>query len=68
MGLIWKAIEALLTGSSNDTKSKLEKEMNYNGLEDWQKDLVRKGDYEPHNFEETGDLNEDDYYYEDDNN
>jgi len=39
--------------------------MDYNGLEDWQKDLVRKGDYEPHNFEETGDLDEDDYYYED---
>lgn len=66
MGLIWKLIEAVITGSSNDTKSKLEKEMDYNGLEDWQKDLVRKGDYEPHNFEEMGDLDEDDYYYEDD--
>lgn len=35
------------------------------GLEDWQKDLVKKGDYEPWNFEEE-DLEEDDYYYEDD--
>ena len=65
MGLIWKLIEAVLTGSENDKKSKLEKEMDYNGLEDWQKYLVRKGDYEPHNFEESGDLDEDDYYYED---
>lgn len=65
MGLIWKIIEALAIGSSNDKKSKLEREMDYNGLEDWQKDLVRKGDYEPHNFEETGKLDEDDYYYED---
>lgn len=35
------------------------------GLEDWQKDLVKKGDYDPWNFEEE-DLEEDDYYYEDD--
>ena len=35
------------------------------GLEDWQKDLVKKGDYAPWNFEEE-DLEEDDYYYEDD--
>jgi len=69
MELIWKLIEAVLIGTeNNDKKSKLEKEMNYNGLEDWQKDLVRKGDYEPHNFEETGNLDEDDYYYDDDNN
>lgn len=65
MGLIWKIIEAIALGTSNDKKSKLEREMNYNGLEDWQKDLVRKGDYEPHNFEENGKLDEDDYYYED---
>jgi len=65
MGLIWKLIEALLTDSENNKKSELEKEMDYNSLEDWQKDLVRKGDYEPHNFEESGDLDEDDYYYDD---
>ena len=35
------------------------------GLEDWQKDLVNKGEYEPWNFEEE-DLDEDDYYYDDD--
>ena len=34
-------------------------------LEDWQKDLVRPGHYDPWSFEETRDLEEDDYYYED---
>ena len=34
------------------------------GLEDWQEDLVRSGQYEPWNFEEEN-LEEDDYYYED---
>ena len=64
MGFIWKLIEAVLTDSENNKKSKLEKEMDSNGLEDWQKDLVRKGEYEPHNFEESGDLDDDDYYYD----
>lgn len=45
---------------------KLEKEMDNYALEEWQKDLVRKGEYDPWNFEEDGDLTEDDYYYEDD--
>ena len=34
-------------------------------LEDWQKELVRNGEYDPCDFEEDGDLEEDDYYYED---
>lgn len=44
---------------------KLEKEMDNYGLEEWQRDLVRKGEYDPWNFEEDGDFTEDDYYYED---
>lgn len=40
-------------------------ELDNYGLEDWQKDLVKKGEYDPWNFEEE-DLEEDDYYYEDD--
>ena len=40
--------------------------MNAYNLEDWQKDLVRQGRYNPWNFEEDGELEEDDYYYEDD--
>lgn len=42
------------------TKQELD---NY-GLEDWQQDLVNKGEYEPYNFEEE-DLEDDDYYFED---
>ena len=42
-----------------------EEELNNYGLEEWQKDLVRKGKYEPWDFEEE-DLDEDDYYSEDD--
>ncbi|MBR3325248.1 MAG: hypothetical protein IKG14_04300 [Clostridia bacterium] len=51
----------------SDVDEELEKEMDDYMLEDWQKDLVRKGEYEPWNFEEDGKLEEDDYYYEDDN-
>lgn len=36
-------------------------------LEDWQKELVRKEEYSSENFEEDGELDEDDYYNEDDN-
>ena len=46
-------------------KEELEKEMTRNGLDEWQKNLVRKGDFEPFNFEEE-DLDEDDYYHDDD--
>ena len=49
--------------SSNDD---LEERMDDLELEDWQKDLVREGKYDPENFEESEDLEEDDYYYEDD--
>lgn len=50
----------LLFGSSEDKKNK-----NTDGLEDWQKKLVDDGQYEPDSFEEDGDLEEDDYYSED---
>ena len=53
---------------ANQSKE-LEKEMDYYGLNDHEKELVRKGDYDPWNFEypENGEpLDEDDYYSEDD--
>ena len=43
----------------------LEEEMNNLDLEDWQKDLVREGKYDPENFEEDDSEDEDDYYHED---
>lgn len=66
MGLIWEIIKSVAGSSSSDTNSRKEKEMDNYGLEPWQKELVRKGDYDPWNFEESGDLEEDDYYYEGD--
>lgn len=50
--------------NKNDSKY-TSKELDPYGLEDWQKELVKKGEYDPWNFEED-DLEEDDYYHEDD--
>ncbi len=44
---------------------KLETEMDAYNLEEWQKELIRQGDYNFWNFEEGEDLEEEDYYYED---
>lgn len=66
MGLIFKIIEEL-SKNTNDKDSKLEKEMDLYGLEDVEKEYVRRGDYEPYNFEDSKDeLDEDDYYYDND--
>lgn len=35
-------------------------------LEDWQKELVKEGKYNPENFDEDDSSDEDDYYHEDD--
>ncbi len=54
----------------NDLFSKKEdkdKKIETDSLEDWQKKLVKKGEYNAWNFEEDGDLEDDDYYNEDDN-
>ena len=63
---IFFALVIGLNESSIQSKSStLKKEMDNYGLEEWQKDLVRKKEYNPWNFEEE-DLEDDDYYYEDD--
>ena len=49
---------------TKNLNKELEDEMDEYCLEDWQKDLVRKGEYNPWNFEEE-DLEEGDYFYED---
>ncbi len=49
---------------SQEKDEKLEKEMDIYGLEDWQKEEVRKGNYDPWSFEEE-DLEDDDYYHDD---
>lgn len=42
------------------------KEINNFALEDWQKDLVKSGNYDPNNFGEDDDMEPDDYYYDED--
>lgn len=45
--------------------SKKEDKNKDNGLMPWEQDEVDKGDYEDYNFEEEEDLEDDDYYSED---
>lgn len=69
MGLIWEILKVVSDVQDENEKKKQqqkEKEMKAYELEEWQKELVRKGEYDPWNFEEDGDLEEDDYYNEDD--
>ncbi len=54
-----------LFNNDEDNDEELESEMNDLNLEEWQKDLVREGKYSPYDFEEE-ELEEDDYYSEDD--
>ena len=54
-----------LFNNDEDIDEELESEMDDLNLEEWQKDLVREGKYSPYNFEEE-ELEEDDYYSEDD--
>lgn len=42
------------------------KEINNFDLENWQKDLVKSGNYDPNNFGEDDDMEPDDYYYDED--
>ena len=53
-------------GFFDKDNGELEERMNNLDLEDWQKDLVREGMYDPENFEEDDSNDEDDYYHEDD--
>lgn len=56
----------ILNSVDNDSNDEeLEQRMDDLDLEDWQKELVRKGEYDPENFDEEPE-DEDDYYYEDD--
>ncbi len=50
--------------SKDEKKKKLEQEMDWNNLDDYEKEEVRKGNYDVYNFEDSEDayLDEDDYY------
>lgn len=47
-------------------KKRTRKEMDYLGLDDWKKDEVGENGWEPDYFDDD-ELEEGDYYYEDDN-
>ena len=67
MGLIWEILKATTDSNNNDKNKELEKEMDWYGLEKHEREAVKRGDYEPYNFEDSHDeLDEDDYYYGDD--
>lgn len=72
MGLFRFLLELSDAIDMSEKKSKqdrLEKEMDYNYLNDYEKELVRKGDYDPTNFEypeNDEELGEDDFYSDDD--
>ena len=54
--------------SNKEVKNKrLEQEMEWNNLDDYEKEEVRKGNYDVYNFEDSNDvdLDDDDYYSED---
>lgn len=49
----------------NEQTNQDEEDEVYNNLEDWQKEELKKGNYDPWSFEEE-DQEDDDYYNEDD--
>ena len=51
--------------NNDNDNNELEESMNNLDLEEWQKDLVREGKYDPENFEEDDSEDEDDYYHDD---
>ena len=63
---LFGAIAASEEASKKETYKEvhLEKEMDFYGLDESEREWVRKGDYDPSAFEEE-DLGEEDYYYDD---
>ena len=64
MGLL-DIILGVTLALSDDDKKKKDKNNDLYDLDDDEKELVRKGEYDPWNFEEE-DTDEDDFYHEDD--
>lgn len=68
MGILEEFLNESLDSSNNEAKNKSdysEEEMDSYGLEESEKELVRKGEYNPWDFETEGPFEEDDYYSED---
>ena len=64
---------SILLGMTDDNEKKnkldlkIEQEMEWNNFDEYEKEEVRKGNYDVYNFEDSNDveLDEDDYYSED---
>lgn len=56
--------EALSESEKNTRNKKLDQEMDWNRLDEYERNEVRKGNYDVRNFEDSEDieLDEDDYY------
>lgn len=65
MGL-FEFVEDMEKEEEDKRKKELIEECKAYALEDWQIKLVLEGKYNPWDFDEDGELVEDDYYYEDD--
>ena len=58
-------VDDIIEGDRKSKESKnLEKEMEFWNLEEEKRDFVRRGEYNPDNFEWEDNLTEDDYNYE----
>ncbi len=69
MGLFNFLLSLDETRNEEEKKEKrLEQEMDWHNLDDYEKEEVRNGNYDVYNFEDSldEDLDEDDYYSEDD--
>ena len=69
MGLfsfLFGVIDGMEEHIDNEEKKIRDDELNFSELEDWQKEEVKKGNYDTFNFEEDDSSDEDDYYHEDD--
>lgn len=60
--------KALKEDEKEEKQKRLEEEMDRHHLDDYEKEEVHKGNYDVYNFEDSldEDLDEDDYYSEDD--
>ena len=68
MGLFsfWLGLDE--TRNEEKKEKRLEQEMDWHNLDDYEKEEVRNGNYDVYNFEDSlyEDLDEEDYYSEDD--
>ncbi len=58
--------EVLNEQEQANKEKELDEEMDLYNLDDYEREEVKKGNYEPYNFEDSDvPLDEDDYYYDD---